>query len=110
MRHIFFLEGTRKVYDGQFRCPFVVIGQRDEAHFRPPKPERSAEPGEALQQAKAAWATHQRQLIAGRFALTTIEWCETREEAESVAVRFQAPEWVHVEISDQVKILEHSHP
>lgn len=110
MRHVLYLNGTRKVYDGQLECPFVVIGQRDEARHRPEKPGPlnhipSKVEADDLQKKKYEWAQHQRKIASGYFAKTTIEWCETAEEAAQVAARFVNAGWINVEIRDDVEIL-----
>lgn len=111
MRHIIYLNSVRKVYDGQLKCPLVVVGQRDVAHARTllPAPVKQPQPGEEPSEAfldyRKAVADLQRQSVAGRFSETVIEWCETPEEAAEIVAKFTAPEWINVRIKDVETIL-----
>ncbi len=97
MRHVFYLNGTRKVYDGAFPCRFVVIGQRNEEAARPQHPGENATK-EQITELRKLVARHQVAITNGAFAMTTIEWCETREEAAGIVAKFGAPDWLNVRV------------
>lgn len=106
MRHCKYINGTRLVYDGQFRCPFVVIGQRSEEHAiksLPPKPDPlkpvpAKDRTPEFYETQKAWASHAIARAGGRFAVGAIEWCEDEAEAAAIVAKFTAPEWINLSV------------
>lgn len=104
MRHIYYhrREGTAEYYDGRIACTHVLLGQRNEAHYRPAHMDKkdNLTPDE-----KVAKLRHQREVVRGRFAKCVLEWCESAEEAEALKARFKEPEFINLSVdvvSDQI--------
>lgn len=105
MRHVKYLDMRRMIYDGEVECLYVVIGQRDEAREKPKQPGPKSPAEEMI-----AWRKFLRESSNGRYALTTLAWCETIVQADAAKDRFAAPEWINVRVEPVSQILRHSQP
>lgn len=96
MRHIYYhRDGTRENFDGRIECSHVLLGQRNEEHYRPPAPR---DPKNLTPDEKVATLRHNREKVRGRFAECVLEWCEDEAEAKRLMKRFKEPEFINLRI------------
>lgn len=100
MRHTYYFEGTAVHYDGEFRCPLVVIGQRNVENFKV----KFVDPKNPTEEEAAANRHFCRDRMKGKFTLRPLEWCENQEEAEKMQAHFETLGFINVSI-ERVKTI-----
>lgn len=99
MRHILYLNGQTFYHDSELpRCEYVVIGQRDEAHFKPDIDPVKIATGKLTNDEFEAVATFKGDAMNGKFAVKPLSWEATLEAAETAKASFPGPEWTNLKI------------
>jgi hypothetical protein len=89
MRHIKYLNGTRLLYDGAFRCPLVVLGRRPTPEL-PEKPLKDASEAQQPMEWQAAVRKIRVRQVNGHYSDTVLEWCVDEAEAAKMEEHFKA--------------------
>lgn len=95
MRHVHHFQGRQFREDSEIPKTHVVIGQRHDplADTRPP-----ADMAKLSAEEVAARQEYTFKLTHGWFAMKTLAWATSAEDAAALAARFPEPEWIHVRV------------